>query len=374
METWQRLVLDTAADGRDQDLFGGGDFTGDEHLLGVEQVDRDGDGAPQVLPYVLDHAAGQLVTGHRRLAHLLDGDVLLLQRTQVTAADELLHLVDDGLVGGDGLEAAEVAAVAALAERFDLDVAYFTDVAVLAEKHLALGDDARSRPLVDTHQDGVHAVAGLAEEVFGQRQRTGVVAHVAGEVEVVLQELGEPQVADLVGGGVDDHAGFRVDQTRHGQRDADEVAAAILIGVDEGANLPQQHVHHGLLLDLGHLGDVLIELLAVEVIQGELQVAATQLGGHKLEAMLDGGQGDGAAPASGGLRRGFPDETVLDQLPGYLGHAGRGQLTQLGNFDPRDGPLQVNEAIDDRTVYLLDKIYVCYLSASHSVTVLCSVR
>jgi hypothetical protein len=43
-------VLDTAADGRDQDLFGGGDFTGDEHLLGVEQVDRDGDGAPQVLP------------------------------------------------------------------------------------------------------------------------------------------------------------------------------------------------------------------------------------------------------------------------------------------------------------------------------------
>ena len=46
METWQRLVLDTAADGRDQDLFGGGDFTGDEHLLGVEQVDRDGDGAP----------------------------------------------------------------------------------------------------------------------------------------------------------------------------------------------------------------------------------------------------------------------------------------------------------------------------------------
>ena len=46
-----------------------------------------------------------------------------------------------------------------LPKGFDLDVAYFTDVAVLAEKHLALGDDARSRPLVDTHQDGVHAVA-----------------------------------------------------------------------------------------------------------------------------------------------------------------------------------------------------------------------
>ena len=115
-------------------------------------------------------------------------------------------------------------------------------------------------------------------------------------------------------------------------------------------------------------------LLAVEVIQGELQVAATQLGGHKLEAMLDGGQGDGTPSAGGGLRRGLLDQAMLDQLPGYLGHAGRGQLTQLGNFDPRDGPLQVNESIDDGTVHLLDKIYVCYLSASHSVTVLCSVR
>ncbi len=68
------------------------------------------------------------------------------------------------------------------------------------------------------------------------------------------------------------------------------------------------------------------------------------------------------------------DQAMLDQLPGYLGHAGRGQLTQLGNFDPRDGPLQVDEPIHGCTVDLLDKIYVCYLSASHSVTVLCSVR
>ena len=52
---------------------------------------------------------------------------------------------------------------------------------------------------VDTHQDGVHAVAGLAEEVFGQRQDR-YVAHVAGEVEMVFQTAGEAQVADLVGG------------------------------------------------------------------------------------------------------------------------------------------------------------------------------
>lgn len=151
---------------------------------------------------------------------------------------------------------------------------------------------------------------------------------------MVLQQLGQRQVADLVSRGIDDHAGFRVDQTRHGQRDADEVAAAIRIGVDEGADLPQQHVDHGLLLDLAHLGDVLIELLAVEIIETQLQVAAAKLGGDKLKAMLDGGQGDGASPAGGGLRRGLPDQPMLDQLPGDLGHAGRGQLTQLGNFDP----------------------------------------
>lgn len=374
MEAWQRLVLHAATDGREQDLFGGGDFARDQHLLRVEQVDRDGHRPPQMLTHVLDHAAGQLVTGHGRLAHLLDGDVLLLQRAQVAAADELLHLVDDGLVGGDGLQAAEVAAMAALAERLDLDVADLADVAVLAEEHLALGDDTGARPLVDAHQDGVHAVAGLAEEVFGQCQRAGVVAHVARQVEVVFQQFGQRQIADLVLGGVDDHARFRIDQTRHGQRDADEVAAAILLGVDEGTDFPQQHVDHRLLLDLGHLGDVLIELLAVEVIQGELQVAAAELGGHKLEAMLDGGQGDGAPSAGGGLRRGLLDQAMFDQLPGYLGHAGRGQLTQLGNFDPRDGPLQVDEPIHGCTVDLLDKIYVCYLSASHSVTVLCSVR
>ncbi|MNQ52025.1 hypothetical protein D3C85_660270 [compost metagenome] len=129
-----------------------------------------------------------------------------------------------------------------------------------------------------------------------------------------------------------------------------------------------------MLLDLGHLGDVLIELLAVEIIETQLQVAAAELGRDKLKAMLDGGQGDGPSSAGRCLRRGLPDQPMLDQLPGYLGHAGRGQLTQLGNFDPRDGPLQVNESIDDGTVHLLDKIYVCYLSASHSVTVLCSVR
>lgn len=143
---------------------------------------------------------------------------------------------------------------------------------------------------MDAHQNGVHAVAGLAEEVFGQCQRAGVVTHVAGQVEVVFQQLGQRQIADLVLGGIDDHARFRIDQARHGQRDADEVAAAILLGVDEGTDLPQQHVDHRLLLDLGHLGDMLVELLAVEIIETQLQVTATQLGGHKLEAMLDGGQ------------------------------------------------------------------------------------
>lgn len=93
-------------------------------------------------------------------------------------------------------EAAEVAAAAALAEGLDLDVAYLADVAVMTEEHLPLGDDAGAGALVDAHQDGVHAVAGLAEEVLRQRQGAGVVAHVAGEIEMVLQQLGEPQVAE----------------------------------------------------------------------------------------------------------------------------------------------------------------------------------
>lgn len=170
MEAWQRLMLDAATDGRDQDLFRGGDFTGDQHFLRVEQVDRDGDGPAQMFSHVLDDAASEFIPRHGGLAHLLDGDVLLLQRALVATADKLLDLVDDGLVGGDGLEAAEVATVAALAKGFDLDMADFADVAVLTEEHLALGDDARARPLVHAHQDGVHAIARLAEEVLGQRQ------------------------------------------------------------------------------------------------------------------------------------------------------------------------------------------------------------
>ena len=297
VEARQGLMLDAATDGREEDLFGGGDFTGDQHLLWVEQVDRNSHRPSQMLTHVLDHAAGQFIARQRRLAHLLNGDVLLLQRALVPAADELLHLVDDRFVGGDGLEAAEVATVAALAEWLDLNMADLADVAVLTEEHLTLGDDPRARPLVNTHQNGVHAVAGLAEEVFGQCQRAGVVAHVAGEVEVVLKQRRQSQIADLVLGGVDDHAGFRVDQTRHGQRDADEVATAFAVGIDKGANLPQQHVDHGLLVDLGHLNDVLVELLAIEVIETQLQVAAAQLGRDKLKAMFDGGQGDGTPPA-----------------------------------------------------------------------------
>ncbi|MNP70752.1 hypothetical protein D3C76_1670270 [compost metagenome] len=80
--------------------------------------------------------------------------------------------------------------MAALAERLDLDVADLADVAVMTEEHLPLGDDAGAGALVHADQDGVHAVARFAEEVLRERQGTGVVAHVAGEVEMVLQQLG----------------------------------------------------------------------------------------------------------------------------------------------------------------------------------------
>ena len=90
--------------------------------------------------------------------------------------------------------------------------------------------------------------------------------------------------------------------------------------------------------------------------------------------MLDGGQEMARRPPVEACGEVSLMRPCLDQLPGYLGHAGRGQLTQLGNFDPRDGPLQVNEAIDDRTVYLLDKIYVCICPPVIVSLVLCSVR
>lgn len=57
--------------------------------------------------------------------------------------------------------------MATLAERIDLNVADFADVAVAAEKDIFIDDDPGAGAAVDTHQDGVTAVTAGTEVVLG---------------------------------------------------------------------------------------------------------------------------------------------------------------------------------------------------------------
>ena len=156
-ECFQRLGVNTAFDGGQQHLFRFNNLSGDHHFLWVKQVNGDSDGFPQMATYLLDHLTGQ---GVAFIGGFADGAYLaIVQRDAalITLLKQVANALLDGRVGGDGFKAAEVSAVAAFAERLNLNVADLANVTVATNKYTAIGDNASARTAVYAHQNRVFA-------------------------------------------------------------------------------------------------------------------------------------------------------------------------------------------------------------------------
>ena len=119
----KRLGVNAAFDGRKKDLFSFHYFAGDDDFLWVEQVNGDGDRFPEVAPHVLNHLAGQGIALVGRFADSFDRAVIRRQTALVALLQQVANPLFNGGIGRDGLQTAEVAAVAAFAQRVDLNMA-----------------------------------------------------------------------------------------------------------------------------------------------------------------------------------------------------------------------------------------------------------
>ena len=165
-------------------------------------------------PYVLDHFAGQGIAFVGRFADGFDGAVIEGQTALIALLQQVANAMFDGGISCDGLQTAKVAAVAALAQRVDLNMADFADVAVTADKNASVGDDPCPGAAVHAHQNGVFAILACAKIVLGQRQAADIVANKAGNIEAFLQRPDQAPVFHRNVRHIADHAAFRVDEAR----------------------------------------------------------------------------------------------------------------------------------------------------------------
>ena len=119
----QRLGIDTGFNRRQENFLRFHDLPGNHHFLRIKQVNGDSDGFTQMTANVLDHLAGQRIAficgfADRFYRAVIEGDFAL-----ITLLQQMTNAMFNGGVGGDGFQTAEVAAVAALAQRVDLDMA-----------------------------------------------------------------------------------------------------------------------------------------------------------------------------------------------------------------------------------------------------------
>ena len=128
--------------------------------------------------HLFDDAASDAIALVGGLADALDAEPIGLQPAGMAQCQQLAHPLQYGGIGGDGFQAAEVAAMAAPPHRFDLDMPDLAHVAVLAEKHLAVADDTGAGAVVDADEDRILAIPGGTEQVLGQRVGASVVADV----------------------------------------------------------------------------------------------------------------------------------------------------------------------------------------------------
>lgn len=135
-----------------------------------------------------------------RFADSFDRAVIRRQTALVALLQQVANPLFNGGIGRDGLQTAEVAAVAAFAQRVDLNMANFANVAVAADKNAPVGDNPRPGTAVHAHQNGVFAITACAKIVLGQRRAADIVANKAGNVEAFLQRPDQPQFSTAICG------------------------------------------------------------------------------------------------------------------------------------------------------------------------------
>ena len=103
---------------------------------------------------------------------------------------------------------------------------------------------------------------------------------------------------------------------------------------------------------------------AAEIKQGDGGVVTTKPYADCVEIAGFGDDRDSAAAPGGGLLINFFNQPAFDKLTRNFCYAGGGKLALLGNLNPRDWPVLVNQAINRRAVKLFYEINITYLSLS----------
>lgn len=105
-----------------------------------------------------------------RLTNGFDRAVVKRNTALIALFKQIQHLLFNRRIGGDGFQTAKITAVAALAQRFHLNMSNFADVAVTANEDAPVGDNPGACTTMDAYQNRVLAILTGAEVVFRQRQ------------------------------------------------------------------------------------------------------------------------------------------------------------------------------------------------------------
>lgn len=140
--------------------------------------------------------------------------------------------------------------------------------------------------------------------------------------------------------------------------------AAALVAINKLSNGIQQGMFQRLLGTFRQRVMFFCQHFAAEIKQGDGGVVTTKPYADCVEIAGFGDDRDSAAAPGGGLLINFFNQPAFDKLTRNFGYAGGGKLALLGNLNPRDWPILVNQAINRRAVKLFYEINITYLSLS----------
>ena len=243
-------------------------------------------------------------------------------------------------------------------------MANFTDVAVAANKNAPVRDNPGPGSAMDTHQNGVFAILTCTEVVLRQRQTTDIVTNETGHFKTFFQSFYQPPVFYLNMRHVMNFAAVRVNKPWQDHRNRDQLAQFALVAINKLSNGIQQGMFQRLLGTFRQRVMFFCQHFAAEIKQSDGGVVTTKPYADCVEIAGFGDDRDSAAAPGGGLLINFFDQPAFDKLTRNFGYAGGGKLALLGNLNPRDWPVLVNQAINRRAVKLFYEINITYLSLS----------
>ena len=159
-------------------------------------------------------------------------------------------------------------------------------------------------------------------------------------------------------------AAVRVNKPWQDHGNGDQLAQLALVAINKLSNGIQQGMFQRLLGTFRQRVMFFCQHFATEIKQSDGGVVTTKPYADCVEIAGFGDNRDSAAAPGGGLLINFFDQPAFDKLTRNFGYAGGGKLALLGNLNPRDWPVLVNQAINRRAVKLFYEINITYLSLS----------